>query len=118
MASFDYSRAQNTSQRLIERFGQPAKLVRHNVIGSLGSKTTTETEYNCTVALFNYTLRERENTLIKQGDMKALVSPLSTDIVPTTSDKLRVRGKTYTIQTAEILSPAGVNVLYKLQVRT
>ncbi|PXX59517.1 hypothetical protein SAMN05660489_04542 [Pseudomonas sp. LAMO17WK12:I10] len=69
----------------------------------------------------NYSLKDIDGSLIKQGDVKILVSPLLLDGTdtpkPTTQDKLVFDGETYTVQAVDPWSYAGLIVGFSVQAR-
>ncbi|AZD93024.1 MULTISPECIES: hypothetical protein [Pseudomonas] len=69
----------------------------------------------------NYSLKDIDGSLIKQGDVKILISPLLLDGAdtpkPTTQDKLLFDGETYTVQAVDPWSYAGLVVGFSVQAR-
>lgn len=91
-----------------------------------GSGTTTVTNAACTLVIVEYTLRERESTLIGASDKKVLVSipvtlpayaddPASLN-APTAADQVIIQGRAHAIVRVMPVSPAGVPVLWEMQV--
>ena len=54
------------------------------------------------------------DSLIQQGDRQVFIQ-ISTE--PKTTDKITIAGMTFNIIAVKPLEPAGVNVLYELQIR-
>lgn len=89
-----------------------------------GGQTTTDAA--CTLVIVEYTLRERESTLIGASDKKVLVAvpvtiaaypdnPASLN-APTAADQVVIEGREHAIVRVMPVSPAGVPVLWELQV--
>ncbi|MBS0233496.1 MAG: hypothetical protein JSR99_08410 [Proteobacteria bacterium] len=55
------------------------------------------TPYTCKGIVDTYSLFDRQNTLIKTGDVKVLVLAASLPVVPSTTDTVQIRGVIYTI---------------------
>jgi hypothetical protein len=116
MSTFDYSRAVATAKRLIARFGQDATLIQIANSGPAHNPTQVETDVSIKAAVFDYTLREREGSLIEQGDKKVYIS---TEGVPSISvaDKIEFGSERQSIINLIPLSPGGTVVFYEAQVR-
>jgi hypothetical protein len=121
--SFNYARSQQTAERLIKRFGQTGA-IRKTTAGSgdpwnPGAGTAADTP--CTLAITNYSERDRDGTLIQQGDRKAIVAPKHNgallSVVPENGDQLVVDGVPYQIVNIDRIAPAGTVVLYEIQIR-
>lgn len=86
--------------------------------GTAGETTTT---FEGSGFRENYSLKDIDGSLIKQGDVKILVSPLLLDGTdtpkPTTQDKLVFDGETYTVQAVDPWSYAGLIVGFSVQAR-
>jgi len=69
----------------------------------------------------NYSLKDIDGSLVKQGDVKILVSPLLLDGAdmpsPATQNKLLFDGETYTVQAVDPWSYAGLVVGFSVQAR-
>lgn len=118
--TFDYRRAEKTAQRLLAKFGQSAILHRP------GAKTGPEydptigppIEVPCTVAILDYSIRERDGTLIKATDKKAYISTEGLTEPVSVEDTLSIAGIDHTIVRVDPLTPAGQTVMFTAQVRT
>jgi hypothetical protein len=68
-----------------------------------------------------YSARDIDGTLIKAGDTRFLLSPLNqagAEIPePRTGDTITIGAKQWRIQAVEPLAPAGLTVMYTLQLR-
>jgi len=127
MASFDYGRSQQTAQRLIKRFGQRGS-IRREVPGdgpAYDPGPSTDVDYAADLVIVDYTISERDGTLILATDKRAYVSPLglktaagvSLDEIKPTDKLVEASGKVWTIVRAMPLSPAGTTVYVDVQVR-
>ena len=136
--AFDYASVRDqVSLRLIQEFGMAATVTRiideteyvkgyDSVEGrttwtkvSDGSITYTQPvattgTYTGTVARLKYDTEQIDGTNIKKGDMKLLTITLPE---PQNGDLYEVDGVTYKYVDHENVSPGGVDVLYKIQVR-
>lgn len=69
----------------------------------------------------NYNLKDIDGSLVKQGDVRILVSPLLLDgadmPTPSTLDKVLFDGETYTVQSVDPWSYAGLVVGFSVQAR-
>lgn len=117
MTAFDYTRLRSTAERLIARFGQSATLTRVATSGTAYDPTTTETDYTVTVAVMEYTDRERDGTLIKVGDKKVYLSTSGLSITPGVADKITIGGVEHEIINVMPLNPGGTVVMYETQAR-
>jgi hypothetical protein len=118
MAAFDYPKTRATAERLIDRFGQDAQIIRLAAAGSGGNPgTATRTPHACRAVVTRYSAYERANTEIEANDRKVLVSTAGLAIVPAVKDKLAVGGETFEIVNVATLSPGGTTLLWTLQAR-
>lgn len=118
MAKFDYARSRATAERLIKRFGQQGAIRRTTMTGGDPWNPTPETnDYNCTLVVIEYSLRERESSLIGATDKKVLISPEGLTIEPTASDQVVVGGKPHEIVRVDPLDPGGTVVMWDAQTR-
>jgi hypothetical protein len=120
--AFNYANARATADKLLKNFGQAATLTRI-VTGAYDPATgvgaTTSTAVAVTAVLLEYSDAQRASAggLIQQKDRKALVAVEAQTVAPDVEDTLTVGGEVFKIVACRPLSPAGVDVLYTLQVR-
>lgn len=103
----------------IAEAGQPVTLHRKGPPGPFvpGQPVTpTVLDYPGTGAMFGYKQRDIDGTLIKHGDQRLLLAP-QIEFAPKTGDTVTVGAKVYNVVDVGIVAPAGVAVLYKLQLR-
>jgi hypothetical protein len=69
------------------------------------------------VVELDYDLRERESSLIQQGDKKLLMAVGNLTVTPSSGDKVTVGANTHDIINVSPLQPGDTVILYELQVR-
>ncbi|WP_414461818.1 hypothetical protein [Hyphomicrobium sp. DY-1] len=127
MSTFNYSKTAASAAKLIKKFGQHGA-IRRLVPGNgppYDPGPSTPVEFAADLVIVDYTISERDGTLILATDKRAYVSALglkTTEGVPLDeikpTDKLvEASGKVWTIILSKPLNPAGVIVLYDLQIR-
>ena len=114
----DYLKMRERVTKSIAEFGAPA-IIRHKVASpntpwNPGSGTITD--YEVYAVITEYDTREIDGTAIRRTDQKALVS-VNDEIEVTTNDDLVMGELSYNILNARPISPAGIAVVYELQVR-
>lgn len=65
---------------------------------------------------YPYSLRETDGTQVLLSDMRVLLGATS-GVVPQPGDTLLVGTKTYRVMNVGTIGPAGIDILYDLQVR-
>lgn len=116
--SFDYAALRTNADALIDNFGLDVVLRRSVNSGTAWEPTRQDTEYSTKAVLERYSQREVDGQNILRTDRKAIVAagPLGL-IVPTTADKLVIGGAAYSIMQVDPVAPAGVSVIYEMQLR-
>lgn len=121
MSAFDYIESRATADSLIARFGQTVNLRRIVNSGSASEPTQTPTDYSTRAAIVAISSRLIDGENVLRGDMRGIVSmgPLNTaGVTPSVSDRLvAADGTVYRVIEARPISPAGVAVIYILQLR-
>lgn len=120
MATFDYDNSRATANRLIAKFGQAATLRRVTTGAydtSSGAVTQTTVDFPVLAVMLNFSQFERAQGLVEVNDKKALVAVGDLTSAPAVKDRFVVVGESYEVVNAQALSPAGVDVLYTLQLR-
>lgn len=112
---FNYAKSALTARKLIANFGQSMTLNKevYNIdTGALTSATATTDKG----VLFAYSkgVIAMSNGLIQASDQQVYIN---ISVIPAPTDRLTVGAKVYSVISVEALEPAGVNVLYILQVR-
>ena len=119
MSTFNYNATAATADRLLKRFGAFTTVTR-NEAGeydpATGTAPITTTVQDVTGAVFDYAHRYIDGTRILQGDRQAYLSAVGI-WAPKQGDVMEWAGQKLTVITAKPLAPAGLAVLYELQVR-
>ncbi|WP_343649484.1 hypothetical protein [Stenotrophomonas sp.] len=113
-----YDRMRATAERLIARFGYATQLERdgaptgppHN------PQPGPATQHDCTVVELDYSLTDRDATLVLKGDKLGLIST-AVDIQPGKDDRLLLGGQLYHFIDLQPLSPGGQVLLYEFHAR-
>lgn len=109
MGRFNYTPLSKTAKRLIDRFGYDAAISR-----KVAGVTTT---FPVRIVMTEYKPAEKDGQLILQTDRKAILSAIGLTITPDPEDKLVENGNILRIVTVTPTAPAGVAIVYELQVR-
>ncbi|MBH1851932.1 hypothetical protein I5V61_06600 [Stenotrophomonas maltophilia] len=117
MSAF-YDRMQATAERLIARFGYATQLERDGApTGPPHNPQPGEpTQHDCKVVELEYSLTDRDTTLVQKGDKLGLIST-AVDIDPNTGDRLLLGGQLYHFIDLQPLSPGGQVLLYEFHAR-
>ncbi|MDR0216187.1 MAG: hypothetical protein LBJ15_19630 [Comamonas sp.] len=117
--AIDYDEIAAGALESIAEAGQPVTLHRKGPPGPFvpGQPVTpTVVDYPGTGAVFGYKQRDIDGTLIKHGDQRMLLAP-QIEVAPKTGDTMTAGASVYNVVDVGIVAPAGVAVLYKLQLR-
>lgn len=115
----NYSNLKVTARVLLKKFGQSMTLTR-DVAGAYDPTTgsvsnTVQTFVDFGVVLpYSNGVSSIADSLIQTGDRQVFIQ-MSTEPKPT--DKITIAGAVHNIVNVKPLEPAGVNVLYELQIR-
>lgn len=82
-----------------------------------GVLTNTPTSYPTYGIVTDYKLRDIDGTLIKQGDRLLIMAATNGMPEPNGDDNVVINGVTWTVKNCNPVAPAGVPILYKIQVR-
>lgn len=106
MVNSAYLRLEATAQRLIAKWGKAATLVREERSGPPHAPVVVQTEHSATLVTTNYSMTNRNETLIQTGDKVGIIS---TDlaVLPRLNDQLRVDGHEYRLVDVQPLNPGG-----------
>lgn len=115
-----YTRLLATANRIIRQKGKPAQIIRSVKSGPAHNPTIDEVTHSIYFVETGYSLTNRNDTLIKQGDVVGLVSMdgdvgvlLFTDIIVPDVDT----GARYNMVDLMPLNPGGVQLLTELVAR-
>lgn len=121
MANDIYARMQKLGTRLLTDFSQgtieyvkmvPGAGPAHNP----GPSTPQTTVLKAVARPVKGTILLDPNSLIKAGDLK-VTAAIVAGLTPSTSDKIKIDGKTYTIIKIDVLPPAGTPAVWAFYVR-
>lgn len=117
MSSF-YDRMQATATRLIDRFGYATQVERDGAPTGpdYNPQPGPPTRHACKVVELEYSLTNRDATLVLQGDKLGLIST-AIDIVPTKDDRVLLGGELYHFIDLQPLQPGGQAILYEFHAR-
>lgn len=99
--------------------GQPVTLTRKADPGPFipGEPVVTgDLNYSGIGALLGYKQQHIDGVSILQGDQRLLLAP-QIGVQPMAGDTVTASGRTFNVVACEVVAPAGVPVLYKLQLR-
>ncbi len=119
-----YSRLQSTANRLLKGKGQPVTITSQIVgvydpaTGSASVSTSIQTGWG---AVFEYTNKNIDGTLILAGDKQLLLSAINSAgallAAPQVNDTVTIGGQVSTIKQVKPLSPAGTALLFDCNIR-
>ena len=123
--AFDYANTAQTVLRLLARFGAATTLTRPGVSAydpTTGTVNATPVVDAVTAAVFPYMLRRLDDrsidgTLIFATDKQAYIASPTGLAEPKPGDVLLWQGVGLTVVTCKSVAPAGVAVIYEMQVR-
>jgi hypothetical protein len=108
----------STATRLLTQKGQSVTLRRQTAGAydpATGSAAVTVTNFTgIQAAVFGFKNMEIDGTMILKGDKKVL---MAVGVKPTKDDVVSIGGIDHAVLDVQEVSPAGVDVLYKLQCR-
>jgi len=113
-----YDRMRGTATRLIERYGYASKLQRAGApTGPPHNPQPGEPSlHDCMVVELDYSLTNRDTTLVQQGDKLGLISAAAA-VDPLLSDQILLGGQLYNFLDLQPLSPGGLVLLYEFHAR-
>jgi hypothetical protein len=117
MSRKDYSGLKATASRLIDKFGQDATLSKQGA--DTGQPWDPEPGAATTSAIIlcdiGYSLVNRNETLVQQGDRRVLISAAGSE--PVVGDEVIVESVTYTLVESMPLTPGGTVLMYEAILR-
>lgn len=115
--TFNYTATAATATRLLQRFGAAATIKRTTTGAydpALGYAPVTTTQLATTAAVFDYPQGYIDGTNILQGDRQAYLTPAN---APKQGDVLTWQGADLAVVSVKPVAPAGLAVVYEVQVR-
>ena len=119
MSDSFYSQLASVASRILTDKGKSLTFTRVSggtfdpVAGeTTGDSTTNYTGYG---AAFNYNKSEIDGTIVQNGDIRLLLEDTAT--APILEDTVTIDSIIYTVKNVTPTSPAGVVVMYELQLR-
>lgn len=119
-----YARLQATANKLLKGKGQ-AVTITSQAVGdydtTTGTASVTTTNQTGWGAVFEYTNKNIDGTLILAGDKQLLLSAINSDgtllTAPQVNDTVTIGGQVSTIKQVKPLSPAGTALLFDCNIR-
>lgn len=105
------------ASNLLSEFGQLVTLTKYSEQYDIntGVNVVTPTDYKAWGAAFAYTGKEIDGERIVAGDMRVLLE--RSQAVPKVGDTVLLASGLWRVLSVELVSPSGIDVIYKLQVR-
>ena len=111
---FDYAPIKAVADSLIAEFGKTAVLVSTETTGPDFDPVVTETAADITLVELDYSLTNRNESLVQAGDKLFLVQA---EAAPSLDDKIRLDGVDYNMVQVQPLAPGPVTILFEVQGR-
>lgn len=115
----NYTKIKATARKLLANFGQSMTLTQVSH-GAYDETTGTATDTSVTTTDKGVILPYADgvssipDSMIQKGDQQVLIQ---LSVVPKPADTISANGAVYYVINVKALEPAGVNILYELQVR-
>lgn len=115
----NYAALKATARSLLTGFGQSMTLTKY-LVGTYdattgeNSSTSSATTDKGVILPYGDGLKAAQDSLIKADDQQVFIQMA---VVPSVADRLTVGAAVYDVVGVKAIEPAGVNVLYELQVR-
>lgn len=117
--SFDYASLATTADNIIGTFGIPVTVLSKGIATynvDTGTVVTTDTTQTANGVITNYDTKDIDGSQVLRGDKRLLLSPIGiTSIKP--DAKVTIAGISYNVITVNETNPAGVALVYDLQIR-
>lgn len=117
--AFDYSELAQTARELLAEYGQDVTFTRQSSAvydNENGQVSATETTFSGKGVIFTYKngVSQVNGSLIEKGDQELY---LEGNTLPVPGDTVTVANVSYKVVYVMAIEPAGINVLYQIQVR-
>lgn len=118
MSAF-YDRLEATAQRLIDKYGFTAEIVREGAPTGPphNPQPGAPTRHDCRMVEIEYSLTNRDTTLVLQGDKLGIISTAGLSILPTKDDDLDIGGDVFHFVDLQPLRPGAKTLLYEFHAR-
>lgn len=115
-----YEKSATTAQKMLKKYGQAGTIERTGQQTpanpwEAGSVFTTSYPVICVVT--GYAADLIDGSAIRAGDKQVIIAARGLGIAPETTDIVVLTNERYSIVSVEIVSPAGVPIIYKVQAR-
>jgi hypothetical protein len=116
MAQFDYQRAADAANRLLNKAGGPRQVIKKVQSGDPAKPTITDVPFDCIGVEFDVETKEIDGTTVLIGDKKAFVSPALAEEAKV-GDRYVGGGVSYQIKKVDKLAPNGIVLLWTYLIR-
>ena len=113
-----YSNLKNVASRLLIDKGQDVTFTQETTTGidpAAGTKTKTTSTFTGYGAAFDYKRMEIDGELIQKGDIRFLMEATTT--IPVPGNTTVIDSIIYRVMSVKLTSPAGIAVIYEVQLR-
>lgn len=115
-----YEKSAASAQKMLKKYGQAGAIERKGQgtptkPWESGSESVTSHAVTCVVT--GYAASLIDGSAIKAGDKQVIIAARGLGIVPETTDIVVLANERYSIVSVEIVSPAGIPIIYKVQAR-
>lgn len=111
---FDYAPIKAVADSLIDQFGKPATLVSFTTTGPDFDPVVTETTTAITLVELDYSLTNRNESLVQAGDKLWLIQAAAN---PAMEDKIELDGTRYNMVDIQPVAPGPVSLMFEVQAR-
>jgi len=112
-----YTRAQNTADRLITKYGKDIVISKKTNTGDAWNPTQSTTTQTVKGAVLDYSQNNIDGTLVLSGDKQVYITARDLDFAVEKEHTLTIDGANYAIVNLITLKPADVVVYYEAQAR-
>lgn len=113
--AFNYANSSKTAKRIIAKFGQNITLTKETYNFDTGVLISSVATISKGVMLpYPNSAYSAAGGLIQIGDNQIFIN---INVEPKPTDKIQVGFKSYSVVSVRAIEPAGINILYELQVR-
>lgn len=101
---------------ILQKLGEPVTLKKFADVfnSAIGQNVRTPTPYPTYAVIEDYRFTQKNGDLIRQGNKKLIMTSL---VEPMLGDVVTIGGSDWSVVDVNAVAPAGIAVLYELQVR-